>query len=403
MSTAEKGSARGAAQDTTRRVPLGYGSPSSSDRLQSELDHAELEPHRLAEAGAAELERRGQRRETVAGLCGGQEVGQRRAEPVVGGGHAGRVVVRRVQQEQRQLGDEAQRDGAGPAVAAGDMGHLHRRQEKLGGGFRVAGLLEVGAHGGALGRALEAGAVVAEALVAASVVVVEAEAGGAGGLAESRLQRREALGVCVCPVPFHEQQRAFAEGHAVQAGVERERAVVEQKAAHGGVLGPHHGVAELHVAAGLLAQAVPQKGAERVEIVAFVPPIGPRPVDSLGVGVGVGDDVEGEALQERLEAAVRLQPIAAREAFDDKRAQRLRPHRLVGVGAGDEARAARAITERDAQNRPSLLAVPDHAARGEVGVLGTGRLDLGVGLFGKTEARALRDEIGQTHSGEKSG
>ena len=185
--------------------------------------------------------------------------------------------------------------------------------------------------------------------------------------------------------------------------MERERAVIEQKAAYGGVLGPHHGVAELHVAAGLLAQAVPQKGAERGEIVLLVPAIRPGPVCGLGVGVGVRDDVEGEALQQRLEAAGRLQPVAAREAFDDERAQRLRPHRLVGVGAGDEAHTARAVAERDAQNGPALLAVPDHAARGEVGVLGTGRLDLGVGLFRKTEARALGDKIGQTHSGEISG
>jgi hypothetical protein len=109
--------------------------------------------------------------------------------------------------------------------------------------------------------------------------------------------------------------------------VERDGPVVEEKPADGLVLDAHRRIAELDVAAGRLSEAVDEVGAE------VGPALDPRAVLRLRVGVDVGDDAEGEALEQRVEPIALRAPVARGEALEDEKPERLRADGLVGVGA----------------------------------------------------------------------
>ena len=224
---------------------------------------------------------------------------------------------------------------------------LHTGSVEKRGRFCVARAEEVRAHGGAFRRGPEAGAAVQKALVAAAVVVVEAEPGAGGRLAEARAQPF-GLG-CAQPRLLDEEQRALGERHAVQAGVERGRSVREQEVRDGAVLRPHRGVAKLHVAAGRLAAAPAEKGREHGGGVVRErgPARDPRRVAGLGVRVGVGDDAQRPLAPEATQPAALCAPASGGEAVHHEVPQRLWPHGLIGVGARHEGRHARTVAQRD--------------------------------------------------------
>ena len=293
--------------------------------------------------------------------------------------------------EQREFGYHAQR-----RVHAGVVdGLLHRRPAEPGRGVGIAEAEEVRLHRRALGRRPEAGAAVAESLLRAAVVVVEPQAGLGGRPGVAVAERSVAVGPE--PALLDQQQRALREPHAVQTGVERHRRTTEQERGRRAVFGAEVRVAELDVSAGQFATAPAEVVAERFRRTVGVPRLDPCPVACLPVGIDVGNDAERDPLQQVAEAAALSAPVAHGEAFEHERPQRLRPGRLVGVGACDERHEAWTVAQRDARDRPPLLALADDLERREVRVAVAGRLEVFEDLCGGAVAQSGQVEVGQGH------
>ena len=308
------------------------------------------------------------------------------------GRDAGRTVLQCGERKQRKLRHDAQRR----LLGRGRHGGLHRRLQEEVSGLGIATVQKVLAHRGAFGSAPKPRSAIAEAFVAASVVVVKPQSRSGTEAGKARSQRGVAVGAQ--PGLFDQQQRPFRKAHAVQAGVERYWTVPEQEVGCRLVIGPQVGVAELDVAAGRLAAAPPEVVAERVDWAVGIPLRDPRLVASLSIRVDVRDNAEGELLPQILQPPTLGAPAPGRQPFDDERPQRLGADGLVGVGASYQRDQSRAVAHRDARDGSPLFALADGLERREVRILlarGAQRLeDLGRGL----EPRVGQVEVNEPHA-----
>jgi hypothetical protein len=225
----------------------------------------------------------------------------------------------------------------------------------------------VGRHRPRVGAGGETLVDAVESLLAAPVDVVEPVAEIADPRPQGLAHRRGA----VDPGALEEEPGAGGEGHAVEAGVEREGSAGAQELRHRTVLGPGRRVArvareaELDVVSRQLAHRVAQVGGELDQRRRAGEPLGdPGPVPRLAVGVGVGHEVPFDPCHRRRRGR------QARQVGGETVEHR-RPHRLVGVTAGDQADAVGPAAEAVADEVPPLPRDADAA-----GVAGGGRAGL---------------------------